>query len=60
MNLLNALSINGSKIELGKKLFTKKKGDFLGVGIIHHPNLKMVCFATFSGQVMGKTICKIL
>jgi hypothetical protein len=30
-----------------------EKGDFVGIGIIYHPNSKMECFATWNGQLLG-------
>jgi hypothetical protein len=32
------------------------KGDYIGLGIIHQPNSKMECFATWNGKLLGKII----
>ena len=31
-------------------------GDFVGIGIILHPNAKIECFATCNGKLLGKII----
>lgn len=36
-----------------------KKEDFVGIGIIHHLNMKMECFATLNGELLGKIINKL-
>jgi hypothetical protein len=33
-----------------------KKGDFVGIGIIHQPNSSLKCFCTCNGEFLGKKL----
>jgi len=50
--------INGSLIKFGFEYPNESfnEGDFVGIGMIHHTNLKMECFATWNGVSLGKII----
>lgn len=52
--------IGGSWIEFanGHELWCFNEWDFIGLGIIHHPNSKLECFATFDGKLLGNKIFK--
>ena len=53
------MQIDGNFIEFRNVQEYFKESDFVGLGIIHHPNSKMECFATWNGKLMGIK-CKIL
>jgi hypothetical protein len=48
--------IDGSWTKIGNVGGYFKKGDFVGLGIIHRSNSKMECFTTWNGQLLGKII----
>ena len=33
-----------------------REGNIVGLGLIHHPDSSMKCFATLNGQLLGKNI----
>jgi hypothetical protein len=52
----DGIFIDGSFIEIGNDSEEFKKGDSVGLGIIHHSNSKMECLVTWNGKLLGKMI----
>jgi hypothetical protein len=49
------IHIDGSIIYFEKiDDYNFKKGDFVGIGIINHPNSQIEYFATWNGKLLGK------
>jgi len=46
--------IDGKFIAFGNADVLLRKYDFVGIGIIQHPNSKMECFATLNDKFLGK------
>ena len=55
-NAKEDLENSNGDFEIADEYF--KKGDIVGIGIIHHPNSKLECFATWNGELLGKIIFK--
>jgi len=52
----HVMDIDGSLVRFGNHVnYHFEKGDFIGIGIIHRPNVKMECFSTCNGKFLGKT-----
>jgi len=58
---LNSIGIgHGFDNEFGNDhIYYFKQDDFVGIGLIKHPNSEMECFVTWNGKLMGKNNWKL-